>query len=113
VKLSCFKQKDMAKFDDLFFDRVEHGDSCVMVHLEDFQATDIGQSFNADLVLAALLAMPSGKATSGEWLAASKMPQTTFHRSRNALLKKGWVAKEVGARGRYYATGVYSKASGM
>ena len=99
LTLSCEKQKDHEHFAPVFLRRegVQLGSGATSAVLLDAAAPELLATRGPSLVaLEALVAMPSQRASSSDWMAATlrngkPVAETTFHRYRRALLDEGLV----------------------
>jgi hypothetical protein len=95
--LACEKQKDADPFDPITFYLKRVGDSSVVTDQEPNEQKFLTP--NQRKLLAALDLFPSG-ATSTEWLRASGVPDRSFYRVRQGLLRKRYANES--DRGRFF-----------
>ncbi len=102
VELSNIKMKDSALTPDIHLRAKPHLESVVLESFTERPSEDQASDRERELLSVLATTFPVTGATTRELLAASGMPESTFHRARNRLLKCGSIVNVgTGSRPRY------------
>jgi hypothetical protein len=103
IIISCAKQKDAAKFDNLRFDLAKTGESCALTLPRGGESNSLTEK---TLLEAMWESCGSDGLSSGQLITVSGIPDSTYYRTLKALVDRG-LARNVGTekRPRYLPVG--------